>query len=235
MREGKFFNNFYFFVELSLFNIFKNKKFKNLSNLIINIEKRFEFFYFYSFINYNFKKWNILFLYLYKIIPEYNSISKKMLSNIFFLDLLNTYRGWRHSRGLPVRGQRTWSNAWSVYKSNLILRHFKIFLMKRIYNKVSISNLNLIYAAEQFNLLWKLQWESEWKEAKKKRLLYIKKKKSSLKFDLLSMSSGQVSLSKSSKSSLKRKDQYKNIFSLGFDSGFTKILIKTNFESNFKK
>ena len=31
----------------------------------------------------------------------------KHLLNIYLLNLLGTYRGWRHSRGLPVRGQRT--------------------------------------------------------------------------------------------------------------------------------
>ena len=35
------------------------------------------------------------------------SLRVRLLINIYLLELLGTYRGWRHSRGLPVRGQRT--------------------------------------------------------------------------------------------------------------------------------
>ena len=51
--------------------------------------------------------------------------------NIYWLELIGSYRGWRHIHGLPVRGQRTWTNAWSVYKSNLDLREFLVTLTKK--------------------------------------------------------------------------------------------------------
>ena len=38
------------------------------------------------------------------------SFKEKNITNIYILDLLCTYKGWRHSRGLPVRGQRTKNN-----------------------------------------------------------------------------------------------------------------------------
>lgn len=40
---------------------------------------------------------------------KYNreSLKLRLLVNIYLLELLGTYRGWRHARGLPVRGQRT--------------------------------------------------------------------------------------------------------------------------------
>jgi len=38
--------------------------------------------------------------------------------------LLKTYKGRSHSLGKPVRGQRTWSNAWSSYRYNTTLRFF---------------------------------------------------------------------------------------------------------------
>ena len=69
------------------------------------------------------------------------------------LDLINSYRGLRHAFGLPVRGQRTWTNAWSCYRSNLILRQFKIKLSKRLYTSITISELNIAYLAEQINSL----------------------------------------------------------------------------------
>ena len=44
--------------------------------------------------------------------------------NIIRLYLVKSYRGRCHALGKPVSGQRTWSNAWSAYKNNLILRRF---------------------------------------------------------------------------------------------------------------
>ena len=40
------------------------------------------------------------------------------------LYLIRSYRGRCHAIGKPVRGQRTWSNAWNSYKTNKILRSF---------------------------------------------------------------------------------------------------------------
>lgn len=143
--------------------------------------------------------------------------------NIFFLDLINTYRGWRHSVGLPVRGQRTWSNANTVYKNNLNLRYFKMNLIKKLYNTVSNQTVNLIYSAEQFNLLWKLQWELEWKEAKKKKVFFLKKKHIRDQISLNSIVENQNLNMKDKKVAYSNKN-----FSFGYDKGFTKMLLKLN-------
>lgn len=44
-------------------------------------------------------------------IPRAGSVKDKKSVHILFLDLLQTYKGWRHLRGHPANGQRTWSNA----------------------------------------------------------------------------------------------------------------------------
>lgn len=44
--------------------------------------------------------------------------------SILRLYLLKTTRGKGHILGKPVHGQRTWSNAWSAYKTNTLLRTF---------------------------------------------------------------------------------------------------------------
>ena len=44
--------------------------------------------------------------------------------NIIRLYLIKSYKGKCHALGKPVNGQRTWSNAWSSYKINKILRKF---------------------------------------------------------------------------------------------------------------
>ena len=44
--------------------------------------------------------------------------------NIIRYYLVKSYRGKCHALGKPVHGQRTWSNSWSSYNSNLTLRRF---------------------------------------------------------------------------------------------------------------
>merc|ERR1712195_247774 len=44
--------------------------------------------------------------------------------NVIRLYLIKSYRGRCHALGKPVRGQRTWSNAWGSYNTNTTLRGF---------------------------------------------------------------------------------------------------------------
>ena len=152
-------------------------------------------------------------------------------ANIYKLELISSYRGWRHFSGLPVRGQRTWTNGWSVYKSNLCLREFIVALTKNIYasSVINLSTARLAYLAEHINKLWSIQWEKEWKSAKKKRVEALKR--SSYKeyvVDISRLSSGNVNSKKVRKNRKKEAAEKKNIFYLGFDKGFTKYLLKHN-------
>lgn len=157
------------------------------------------------------------------------SYKERVIINIYVLELLGTYRGWRHSRGLPVRGQRTWSNGWSPFRSNLILRNFKLRIAKKIYGHSLINVYFVAYLAEEVNNMWKSQWHSEWLQAKMKRLKTKQSKNTKLKIDFLSMSKMEVDgFSKKEKSNRKKNISKKNSFTLGFDPGFTKILLKKN-------
>ena len=153
---------------------------------------------------------------LLSVVPENKDLKKKMIFNIFMLDFINVFRGIRHAFGLPVRGQRTWSNAWSAFRSNLTLRQFKIKISKRFYTSISINDLNIAYLAEQINSLWKIQWESEWKKAKRQRQIATKKSKSALNIDLSIIASANVN----------NKNKKKNNYVIGFDQGFTKYVLK---------
>jgi len=44
--------------------------------------------------------------------------------NLIRLYLIKTYRGKAQALGKPSRGQRTWSNAWTSYNYNKIIRNF---------------------------------------------------------------------------------------------------------------
>lgn len=80
------------------------------------------------------------------IFSQINSVNLNLYElkkfNILKKYLTKSYKGYCHAIGKPVRGQRTWSNAWNSYKSNNILRNFitKTKYIAFIKNKVSTSN-----------------------------------------------------------------------------------------------
>lgn len=67
-----------------------------------------------NFLNYYYSQVNSVNNVLYEV--------KKL--NVIRFYLIKSYRGKCHSIGKPVNGQRTWSNAWSSYNNNFILRRF---------------------------------------------------------------------------------------------------------------
>ena len=187
--------------------------------------KRLELNYF------NFKSFNslhqlLIWNYLNNFNINNNTYKNRTLVNIYLLNLLGTYRGWRHSRGLPVRGQRTWSNAWSSYRSNLVLRSYKIHISKKMYGGNFSKDYFTAYLAEEVNNMWRLQWGFEWLEAKRKRLKTTKNVKNGAKIDLQAMAKLNIGSFGKTSNATKQKKQKKNVFTLGFDPGFTKILLK---------
>lgn len=171
-------------------------------------------------------EWEFYLETIYSLVPFKCNVLRRMTFNIYVLDMITSYRGWRHYRGLPVRGQRTWSNAWSTYKSNWVMRNFKLLLAKKNYGSIPIKDVKVASLAEYVNLTWKDQWEQEWLAAKNSRLRF-KGNKNTIKIDMYAMSNYQVmhplklkNLSKKQKQSFK-----KNCFSLGFEPGFTKPLL----------
>lgn len=177
----------------------------------------------------------IIFLdHCYSIVPKNCSIFDRKLFNIVMLDALGSYRGWYHFRGLPTRGQRTWTNAWSAYKSNGILRNYKLKIFKKYYGGViPEKEITVSYIAETLNFIWRFQWDREWLSAKNE-LLRFEGHPKTMKVDLYSMYNYQVihpfKLNKMSKK--QRQSFNKNYFSLGFDAGFTKILLNERYKLN---
>ena len=157
--------------------------------------------------------------------------SNRYIYNIFFLDLICSYRGYRHCQGLPLRGQRTWSNANSSYTSNTSLRQFRVFFFKKLSGTANTNLATQLHMAEQINLLWKIQWDLEWKEAKKKqKKITQEKKKGGVIVDLQAMSKKDISGFSRRGSAAKKKlyKQKKNQLTLGFDVGFTKQITTEN-------
>ncbi len=108
----------------------------------------------------------------YNLIPQETSIFDRKTLNIVILDSIASYRGWCHFRGLPTRGQRTWTNAWSAYKSNGILRNFKLKNFKKYYGNVPEKEANCGLCRWTIKFVWRFQWDKEWFSAKNELLKF---------------------------------------------------------------
>lgn len=226
MKGGKFFNNKQIFYNFKLID-FLDKKIDGFKSYNISIfEQRLELSSKININLYKNSKWLILNYLLDSVIPNNKNLKKRRLINIYFLDFISCYRGYRHSFGLPVNGQRTWTNAKTTFSSNSLLRNYKLNLFKKSLLGLPINDVNNAFYLEQLNFLWKSQWELEWFFAKKKRLIDLKKSRGFIKFDINTLSKINPNVKDKKKQSL---------FSIGFDPGFTKFILKNNLKLKTKK
>lgn len=112
------------------------------------------------------------------------------------------------------------------------MREVKLRIAKKFYGNIAPNEINMAYLAEDINLLWKAQWDNEWKAAKKKvKLAEKKNSRTPLKIDLASMAKNNIILddvtNKKLKANKKKRVIQKNVFTLGFDPGFTKFVLKS--------
>lgn len=225
MKGGKFFNGKQIFYNFKL-NDFLDKGTEGFKGCkIIQLEQRLEMLKKYSVSLYKNSKWLVLNNLLDRIVPEGKTLKKRKLINIYLLDFIGSYRGYRHSFGLPVRGQRTWTNASTTFSSNSLLRSYKSNAFKKSLLGLPVSDVNNAFYLEQLNFLWRSQWELEWIFAKKKRLVDLKKNRGFIKFDVNMLSKVNPNV----------KDKKKqNLFSIGFDPGFTKFILRNNLRIKLK-
>lgn len=159
---------------------------------------------------------------------NFNNLYKNLfLYNVYFLYLIFSYKGYRHLKSLPVRGQRTWTNSKSC-KNNNFLKNYKISILKTFLNSNNLLILNSYLYLEFVNLMWKLNWLTEWFDLKKKRLFYLKKKSKNIKFKYDEYSIN-VELNSIRSRLLKKKSKVtgKNSYvALGFEPGTALNYIK---------
>ena len=105
-----------------------------------------------------------------------SNYKKKNLMHIYFFDLIFCYKGWRFFKQLPVNGQRTWTNSNTSNILNISSKVNKLNYYKNILGFSNLSSINSFLLVEYYNLLWKLQWEDEWLELRKNKLIFLKKK-----------------------------------------------------------
>jgi len=216
--------NYKFLIKIDKMNLCINIK---KASFKILLEKRLEFFFnattlYFGYSNLILKRYLTLFM-----MNNDKNLKKLVLFSIYFLDLNFTYKGWRHLQNLPVRGQRTWTNGVSAL-SNKILKNHKLFVLKNFLNITNLSLVSSYLTIEYINLLWKLQWTSEWLELKKKRLFFLKKKTKNLKMKIDEQSILQELASLRAKF-LKKKTKTSikgGYVALGFEPGFGSIFVK---------
>lgn len=199
-------------------SMFLSKNFFGISKHLVNlISIRVEISPLYSFGEYSIDRWLILNAYLANMIPSNKSIKDKLLLNLTFLYLIRSYRGWRHSFNLPVRGQRTWSNAAAPSKIKNMLREYKFNCFKSGLVNAHPDEVKNAFYLEQLNSLWKWQWEKEWLLAFKKRQSQLKKSRGLKKLELSVLAKTNPNFTKSKK---------QTIVPIGFESGFTRNYLK---------
>lgn len=102
------------------------------------------------------------------IFSQINSVNNPVYElkrfNVIRLYLAKTYRGKSHALGKPVRGQRTWSNAWNSYNVNKLLRSF-----------ISETNNQIRSKAREEKINYKVV-KKKYASKKKKRKTITKKK-----------------------------------------------------------
>ena len=168
---------------------------------------------------------------LYKLYKFDLNYKLRYQFSIFILNLHGTYRGWRHLVGLPVRGQRTWTNSNSVYKANVYLREYRLLVAKVYYQGLVDKSLMVLILAESFNYLWYTQWSKQWREMFTRREKFVKnvKKGKIARYDFVLLAKGVVFGFKKALLTKKQKaDQKHNIFTAGFLPGFTRDCIWKN-------
>ena len=88
------------------------------------------------------------------IFSQINSVNNNMHDlkklNIVRLYLIKSYRGRCHALGKPVNSQRTWSNAWTSYKVNQILRSFINESRGKLHKNVKVQKINYRMAAKKY-------------------------------------------------------------------------------------
>jgi ribosomal protein S13 len=107
--------------ELTVFN--KNLK-KNISILSLNFRK-------------------IINMYFSQLTNINSSVDNLIRYNLIRLYLIKSFRGKAQALGKPSRGQRTWSNASTAFKTNKILRLFINNIKKNFASTIKVESKNL--------------------------------------------------------------------------------------------
>ncbi len=132
--------------------------FNNLAGLAkktrFNFTRRFEYGFYiknpahqsFVFVNHTADRKKIINMYMSQITNTSNDIYNLTRLNLIRLYLIKSFRGRAQMLGKPSRGQRTWSNAWTAYKYNTVLKQFvnQIIKSNKIATKIEKINYKVV-------------------------------------------------------------------------------------------
>ena len=109
---------------------------------------------------------------------NFSNIKNRSLIHLVFMFLIVRYRAIRHLLGLPVAGQRTWTNAYTSKKLNKTLLNFKVNQnLDKQQKPNKQGDLKKLIIFTFINKIWKIYWFLYF------LFLYKKNKSSSKRFN----------------------------------------------------
>lgn len=178
------------FIKKDLFNFLKQKNswVTNQHNSIFEEHKNY---YLYNNLWSDRKLWNFFLWFFYnKHKSNYEQFPKINIANVVFLDMLGSYKAWRHCRGYPVKGQRTWSNGKSCSKNNNLLKNYRLKQFQSMYGYSKKINYATLIQAECMNRLWLKTWPFEWAQGRKHAVRSKSRKGTTIPVDVINLSKG---------------------------------------------
>lgn len=109
---------------------------------------------------------------------------------IVFWDMIGLYKAWRHCKGYPVNGQRTWSNGKSCTKNNLLLRIYRLKQFQNTFGIKKKTNYIVLIQAEMNNKLWIKTWPFEWLQGRFHAIRSKSRKGSTIPIDVINLAKG---------------------------------------------
>lgn len=155
-------------------------------------------------------------------------LHKRTVINLVFKDMIHNYKIWRHIRGYPVNGQRTWSNGKSVTKNNTAFKGFRINQVLTAFGKKRKNKAPQLISGEYINKLWLKTWRSEWNQARRFNIKSARRreKKNTIFIDIRSLAlcitGGYLRKGKARRFN-KAKKRFKNI-TVGLPLFFTRYI-----------
>lgn len=162
-----------------------------------------------------------------EIIPLKYSFKERYDVLILFISLLNSYKSWRFIKGLPSKGQRTWTNRRSNKIIKNLIKSYKIRFLKNVYNNFKDNDIYNIFLAEKINFLWICNWPENWFNSKVKKYNYLSKKHVIYKIDIFAMSKNIVNEPQNRQGKKKVSVIRKGYFNLGFPIYFTSKIVNS--------
>lgn len=191
---------------------------------------------------------DVFYYVIWELLTSYTCVGisrfQRRLMYIFVKNVTMMYKGIRHFLGLPVRGNRTWSNRKNPRKNQDFMFFYQQIYLPRRFGYFNKSRRKIVVYAEFLNKIYYLFFRIDWLTARIRRVSYINKENYlEWKFDLRGLLAHRIIISGEKKEKKikrnkkkKQKKKYrikKNLFNMGFDFNYSLSNEKKMFKNFF--